>query len=302
LYLFSRSVIAFSAFSTNFDGGTATISRRDDPESICLVWFVVYECGWSSGFLAGLLRHNNQPTNANQQQTTEQTTTTPSCTMVQLSTKKGKGNWIMSNNPLFIKNGTSRANVKAKPGGAGASPGGGDGAGASAEVTPFSESETEEEPLPPHVVVTKKMVTESKSKGVKSLQDIINEHVVALREAEGLGHSAVVVVVTEEMQHAARASARKAFKRHGWSGFDEAEKVSEAEPFLHSLIHKKAAEAGQKAAEAGQKAAEAGQKAAEAREEEAKTELAAREATGTCGRSFVGTGLVDWSAATWCVM
>jgi hypothetical protein len=79
----------------------------------------------------------------------------------------------------------------------------GDGDGDGDDASGSSESETEaqdESALPPHVIVTSEMVAESEKENAKSLEEIVDEQVAALREADGLDPFIAVVVVTPEMQ------------------------------------------------------------------------------------------------------
>jgi hypothetical protein len=145
----------------------------------------------------------------------------------------------------------------------------GDGDGAS------GSSESEAEDTPPHVIVTSKMLAESEEKNAKSLQEIVDERVVALRETDKLDPSEVVVVVTPEMQVAAKKSARRTrngeVKMRGegktWKQLEKHETDYLIQDQLESLIKEEARRL--RAEEVWR-----------LREEALKTELAARDAAG----------------------
>jgi hypothetical protein len=114
-----------------------------------------------------------------------------------------------------------------------------------ADVSESSESESDDEPpLPPHVIVTSEMLAESEEKNAKSLQQIVDDRVVALRETDKLDPSEVVVVVTPEMQHTAKKYAKGKhtgrYKRRGegqtWKQLEQDETDYLIQDQLESLI------------------------------------------------------------------
>jgi hypothetical protein len=129
----------------------------------------------------------------------------------------------------------------------------GDGAGASSS-SDSSDGELEEvaAAVPPHVMVTEHMIAESKKKGTKqALDDIINEHIVAIRKAQSLDDSAVVVVVTVKMQKTARTLAKNSVVlKNIWKTLSDDNKVAAAREQLDTLIRNEAANARADAAEA----------------------------------------------------
>jgi hypothetical protein len=152
----------------------------------------------------------------------------------------------------------------------------GDGAGAFSSDSDSGDVELEEvAAVPPHVIVTKKMIAESKKKGTKqALDDIINEHIVAIRKAESLDDSAVVVVVTVGMQKTAWKQVKKSTAwKNIWKTLSDANKVAAAGQQLDTLIRNKALRLVKEAAKA--------------RAEGAEDELAARKASGTYVRAVV---------------